>query len=210
MASVNGGSAASNPSLPSPPPKQLSPQSLSAFYEGITLVLSKWTALQMSIQNEWGGRNTRQKAEQFSHDILSWFTKTKGTLYIDELEEDLAITMAETFNAVLDDGSEEEIAEELMSMHEECLEENYESILKLRVSKNATEAVSQSRQLVNEDDDESSDDEEASDMVVDEPQRPRSNSKTMNTSVGNQNQTAQAEDGWSVVPPRRNKGNRQN
>ncbi|RZC52324.1 hypothetical protein C5167_020744 [Papaver somniferum] len=189
----------------------LTPQSLSAFSEGIYLVLSRWTALQMAIQNEWGGRDSRQKSDQFSYDILSWFTQTKEPLYIDDLEEKILFkTMTDEFNVVLDDGSEKEIAEELMIMHEECLQENYESIQRLRISSNGAQAVSQSRQLVDENVDESSDDEEASDMAVDEPQGPSSNSKTNNTSVDNQNQTGQADDGWSVVPPRRNKGNRQN
>ncbi|RZC80798.1 hypothetical protein C5167_043375 [Papaver somniferum] len=202
----------------------LTPQSLSAFSQGIYLVLSRWTALQMAIQNEWGGRDSRQKSDQFSYDILSWFTQTKGIirdlnnswgfaepLYIDDLEEKILFkTMTDEFNVVLDDGSEKEIAEELMIMHEECLQENYESIQRLRISSNGAQAVSQSRQLVDENEDESSDDEEASDMAVDEPQRPSSNSKTNSTSVDNQNQTGQADDGWSVVPPRRNKGNRQN
>lgn len=165
----------------------------------------------MAIQNEWGGRDSRQKSDQFSYDILSWFTQTKEPLYIDDLEEKILFkTMTDEFNVVLDDGSEKEIAEELMIMHEECLQENYESIQRLRISSNGAQAVSQSRQLVDENVDESSDDEEASDMAVDEPQGPSSNSKTNNTSVDNQNQTGQADDGWSVVPPRRNKGNRQN
>ncbi|KAI3987504.1 hypothetical protein MKX01_006746 [Papaver californicum] len=196
-------------SLPSPP-KALTPLSLSAFSQGISLVLSRWTALQMAIHNEWGGRDSRQKSDQLSSDILSWFTQTKEPLYIDDLEEILSDTMTLSFNVELDDGSEKELAEELMIMHEECLQENYELIQKLRASKNGAQAVSQSRQLVDENENESSDDEEASDMAVDEPQRPRSNSKTNSTSVDNQNQTGQADDGWSVVPPRRNKGNRQN
>ncbi|KAI3983592.1 hypothetical protein MKX01_000604 [Papaver californicum] len=151
MASINGGTA-TDPSFPSPP-KVLTPLSLSAFSEGISLVLSLRTALQMAIQNEWGGRDSQP-------------------LYIDDLEEILSDTMTLSFNVELDDGSEKE--------------------------------------LVNKNEDESSDDEEASDMAVDEPQRPRSNSKTNSTSVDNQNQKGQADDGWSVVPPRRNKGNRQN
>ncbi|KAI3869141.1 hypothetical protein MKX03_035384 [Papaver bracteatum] len=188
----------------------LTPQSLSAFSEGISLVLSRWTALQMAIQNEWGGRDSRQKSDQLSHDILSWFTQTKEPLYIDDLEKILFDTMIRELNVELDDGSEKELAEELMIMHEECLQENYETAQRLRVSNNGAQAVSRSMQLVDENEDESSDDEEASDMAVDEPQRPSSNSKTNNTSVNNQNQTGQADDGWSVVPPRRNRGNFQN
>ncbi|OVA05437.1 Pre-rRNA-processing protein TSR2 [Macleaya cordata] len=200
-------SVANGGNTPSPsPPKQLTPESRSLFVEGISLVLSRWTALQMAIQNEWGGRDSRQKSDQLASDILSWFSKTKEPLYIDDLEDMLFENMALLFNIKLEDGSEEEVAEQLMIIQEECLQGNYESIKKLRVSKNGAQAVSQSRQLVNEDDDESSEDEEASDMVVDE-QTQRSNSKTEDTSVDEQ-RPVEAEDGWCVVPSRRNRGNR--
>lgn len=63
-------------------------------------------------------------------------------------------------------------------------------------------------QLVNEDDDESSDDE-TSEMVVDEP-KPRLNLKPGEMSVDEPKlrETVEAEDGWTVVGPKRNKGKR--
>ncbi|KAI3907136.1 hypothetical protein MKX01_040108 [Papaver californicum] len=94
------------------------------------------------------GRKRFSSEIRLSSDILSWFTQTKEPLYIDDLEEVLSDTMTLSFNVELDDGSEKELAEELMIMHEECLQQNYELIQKLRVSKNGAQAVSQSRQLL--------------------------------------------------------------
>ena len=61
------------------PPKALSAESLPIFKEGIGLVFSRWSALQMAVENEWGGRDSRLKADQIGSDIVYWFTQSKGT-----------------------------------------------------------------------------------------------------------------------------------
>ena len=58
--------------------KQLTADSISQFREGIRLILSKWSALQLAVENEWGGRGSGLLAEQLASDILSWFTQSKG------------------------------------------------------------------------------------------------------------------------------------
>lgn len=59
--------------------QQLRPESISVFIEGINLILSRWIGLQLAIKNEWSGRDSRQKSEQFVNDIFSWFSLSKGT-----------------------------------------------------------------------------------------------------------------------------------
>ncbi|KAM3400975.1 hypothetical protein ACQJBY_005660 [Aegilops geniculata] len=59
----------------------LSPQANAALQEGIGLVFGRWTALQMAVENEWGGPDSRAKADQLAASILSWFTNSKGTIY---------------------------------------------------------------------------------------------------------------------------------
>lgn len=49
------------------------------FQEGIGLVLSRWSALQLAVENEWGGRDSRRKVELLCSDIFTWFTQSKGT-----------------------------------------------------------------------------------------------------------------------------------
>ena len=48
------------------------------FEEGAALVLSKWTALGLAVENEWGGRNSRQKADDLIDEAIEWFYSRKG------------------------------------------------------------------------------------------------------------------------------------
>jgi pre-rRNA-processing protein TSR2 len=68
MASNNGGEA----------PQVLSGEAAEILGEGISLVFSRWTALQMAVENQWGGRESRRKADQLAACIQSWFTQTKS------------------------------------------------------------------------------------------------------------------------------------
>ncbi|XP_039137125.1 pre-rRNA-processing protein TSR2 homolog [Dioscorea cayenensis subsp. rotundata] len=133
----------------------LSPEAAARFGEGSALVLARWTALQMAVQNGWGGRESRQKADKLASAVLSWFSNDKAPLYIDDLENLLDENMVLSFNTEIEDGSVEEVAEQLMIMHEDCLQGNFELIDQLIV--------------VNENEGENSD-EDGSEMMVDEPE----------------------------------------
>lgn len=50
------------------------------FEEGVKLLLSKWTALHLAVENHWGGQNSTEKAEDAYAEILEWFYKRKGAL----------------------------------------------------------------------------------------------------------------------------------
>ena len=60
--------------------QQLSAESKPIFQEGIFLILSRWSALRLAVENEWAGRGSRQLADQLFSDIFSWFTQSKGEL----------------------------------------------------------------------------------------------------------------------------------
>ncbi|KAL3573603.1 hypothetical protein D5086_024216 [Populus alba] len=171
--------------------KQLTADSISQFREGIRLILSKWSALQLAVENEWGGQ----------------------PLYIDDLESILDEAML-SLNTMIEDGSVEEVAEKLMIMHEECLEGNYSSIQKLRDEGPRMGAHQHVKQAVEDDDDsEDSDGDDkmggdGSNMMVDTPEfQLKTNlvNKPVNESGAKE---AQSEDGWTVVSSRRNKGKR--
>ncbi|XP_042515259.1 pre-rRNA-processing protein TSR2 homolog [Macadamia integrifolia] len=114
--------------------------------------------------------------------------------------------MAGFFNAEIEDGSIEEVAEQLMIMHENCLQGNYESVEKLRKSSSGAEAASQGRLMVNDDDEDESLADELSDMVMDDP-KPRLNPslEPMLEDVQRPRETVKAADGWTVVGRRQNK-----
>ncbi|KAJ6876976.1 pre-rRNA-processing protein TSR2 [Populus alba x Populus x berolinensis] len=193
--------------------KQLTADSISQFREGIRLILSKWSALQLAVENEWGGRGSHLLAEQLASDIFSWFTQSKEPLYIDDLESMLDEAML-SLNTMIEDGSVEEVAEKLMIMHEECLEGNYSSIQKLRDEGPRMGAHQHVKQAVEDDDDsEDSDGDDkmggdGSNMMVDTPEF-QLKTNLVNKPVNEPGaKEAQSEDGWTVVSSRRNKGKR--
>ncbi|KAF3457128.1 hypothetical protein FNV43_RR01785 [Rhamnella rubrinervis] len=90
--------------------------------ESIASILSQWKGLQMAVQNEWGGRDSLQKSQKLAADIFSWFSLFKGPLYVEDVENMLHESMLLTFNTDIEDGSIEEVAEQLTIMHEDYLQ----------------------------------------------------------------------------------------
>lgn len=183
------------------------------FNEGIGLVLSRWSALQTAVENEWGGRDSKLKAHQLADDVLSWFTKSKEPRYIDDLEAILDEGML-SLNVEVEDGSVEEVAENLMVMHEECLEGNFRSIEILKEANLKQAAHPRVAQIVNDDEDEDDDNDEniigasnSSNMDVDIP-KSESDMNSVNRPVNGTlpKVAAEADDEWTVVSNRRNKG----
>ncbi|KAK9137369.1 hypothetical protein Sjap_007963 [Stephania japonica] len=103
--------------------------------EGIALTLSQWSALQLAIRNQWGGVDSLQKSGQLVAELFSFFSSSRVSLCIDDLENLLYENMVLSFNTDIEDGSIEEVAEGLMILYEECVQGNYESIEKLRKSR---------------------------------------------------------------------------
>ena len=47
-----------------------------------TRTMHLWTALQLAVENQWGGRSSNQKAAQLESDVLGWFVHLKGAASI--------------------------------------------------------------------------------------------------------------------------------
>ncbi|CAI8588626.1 unnamed protein product [Vicia faba] len=192
--------------------KVLQGQSVQVFTEGIGLILNRWSALRTAVENEWGGRDSHLKAQQFATDLLSWFTQSKEPLYIDDLETLLDEGML-SFNLEIQDGSVEEVAEELMIMHEECLDGDFSSVERLREASRNPPAHSQVQQVVNGNDDDDSDkdiigDDNSANMDMD-IQKSETNLNSTNKTVNEpQPEVAgeAADDGWVVVSKKKTKG----
>uniref|UniRef100_A0A2P2NHJ2 Uncharacterized protein MANES_08G120700 n=1 Tax=Rhizophora mucronata TaxID=61149 RepID=A0A2P2NHJ2_RHIMU len=207
---VNGGGRGLNEH-----PKQLSAESQPLFKEGIYLVLSRWSALHLAIENEWGGRGSGCLADQLASDIFSWFAQPRAEpLYIDDLEDILEEGML-SLNTMIEDGSIEEVAEKLMIMHEECLEGNCSSIEKLRQAGPSTGIHQHIRQATEHDEDEDDDDDDndsmgngPSSMTVDAPELQSKTTLVYKANDGSSAKDTQLEDGWTVVSANRNRGKR--
>jgi hypothetical protein len=61
---------------------RLTNEAIAVLGEGIRLCFLRWTALQLAVENEWGGHTSKLKAQQLQSDVLSWFTRSKGKIHI--------------------------------------------------------------------------------------------------------------------------------
>ncbi|KAI8549361.1 hypothetical protein RHMOL_Rhmol06G0018900 [Rhododendron molle] len=189
---------------------RLSAEGAAQLEEGISLVLSRWTALQDAIDNNFAGPHTRLKSQDLAPKIFSWFTQSKAILDIYDLEDTISGFLCSSLMLIPQDGSIEEVALKLMIMHEECLEGNFMSIQRLRETNPPRGSVPHTRQVLvvdSDDDDESVVDDNSSEMILDAPVV-LSNASHMDMAVDEPRakQTKEAEDGWTVVYNRRNRG----
>lgn len=91
------------------------------FIEGLDLIFSRWTALKLAIDNGWGGPNTLQKSIQLKSTIISSFDK-KGSKVEQEDIEDLIIDfMNNELCIILEDSSEIQIAQQILSLYKEAI-----------------------------------------------------------------------------------------
>ncbi|GAU26273.1 hypothetical protein TSUD_224640 [Trifolium subterraneum] len=183
---------------------------MEVFQEGIGLVLSRWSALRTAVENEWGGRNSHIKAQQFAADIFSWFTQSKDPLYIDDLET-LLDEGALAFNLQIEDGLERSSPQKFkLSLHP-CLKEYFKFYGVGMGEYPARKALRILFVNGNEDDDDSDeniiDEDDSANMDVD-IQKSVSNSNSMNRTVNEpQPKVAdEADEGWTSVSRRKNKG----
>lgn len=51
------------------------------FEEGVSLLFQRWTALQLAVQNQWGGSKSVEKANELILDVIDWFYTSKGMLW---------------------------------------------------------------------------------------------------------------------------------
>ncbi|KAF7837305.1 pre-rRNA-processing protein TSR2-like protein [Senna tora] len=89
--------------------------------ERILRLLSRWNGLQLAVKNQWGGSDSLQKSHQLASDLFSCLSKSNAPVPVEDLETLLHESLLLTFNTEIEDGSIEEVAEQLMVIHEEYL-----------------------------------------------------------------------------------------
>ena len=85
----------------------------------VHVVFAEWTAIGLAVENEWGGRATRDKALALLHQVLNGLLNSER-VHADEIEALLDSTMLDEFNIEAEDDSPAQIARLLCIMHAEA------------------------------------------------------------------------------------------
>jgi pre-rRNA-processing protein TSR2 len=99
------------------------------FQAGVTACLRSWSALRTAVEGGWGGgtRESHGKAEELRRNILTVMDGRKcppANFDVVDLADNLAIYMEEEFSVTLEDNSEQQVAETIFQMYEECFHGN--------------------------------------------------------------------------------------
>ncbi|VVA98719.1 unnamed protein product [Arabis nemorensis] len=85
---------------------------------GIGELLSRWGGLQMAVKNQWGGHDSLKKSQELVHQLFNLLSQS-NVITVEEIENYLHESLLLSFNTEIEDGSIEEVAEQLMILHEE-------------------------------------------------------------------------------------------
>ncbi len=110
-----------NAATPSPVNSSSATNNRNNFVRGVELIFSRWTALQLAVQNEWGGHDSLEKAKWFEEIIVTHFGREGMKLAVDDVEDYIAQVMTNEFNVEIEDGSLRSIATSLRSLFHECI-----------------------------------------------------------------------------------------
>ncbi|PSC70621.1 pre-rRNA-processing TSR2-like protein [Micractinium conductrix] len=104
-----------------------------AFEEGCALIFTRWTALQLGVQNEWGGSHSRQKAGDLLRDTINWFYNTKDHEMFD-LQDLLDEALQVDFNIQAEDDSPYQVARQLVNMHNQVAAGDFSYVEQMRAA----------------------------------------------------------------------------
>ncbi|GFE52982.1 pre-rRNA-processing factor tsr2 homolog, putative [Babesia ovis] len=92
---------------------------IAVFRTACRCVMDCWTALNLAVENGWGGDTSAQKKEELIA-LVTDYCLSKKQLYNDEVEDLLFERMQTLFCVDIEDGSELEIASLLVQLHQSC------------------------------------------------------------------------------------------
>ncbi|KAG7556766.1 Pre-rRNA-processing protein TSR2 [Arabidopsis suecica] len=180
---------------------ELTAEGRAVLIEGVGLILWRWTAMRAAVENGWGGRDSQAKADGTVSTVFKFLIQSQDPARDIETLGDILDKGLDELNTTAEDGSVDEVANTLIDLYEDCCNHNYEMLEELRATRSQATAsvVKVSNGNDEESDDEDEDNDQTTDMMVE-----ASNQKPEVMPVDE----PAADDGWTVVSSRKNKGKR--
>ena len=119
-------------------PTEATPEDL--FRRAATSIFHKWTAINLAIHNEWGGRNAAARRDEMIEELFELMLG-RESVYMDEVQDFLFAELDSRFLMVCEDGSVEDVSEILMSLHRSMGRGELEPLLRVIEKNEGTAAV---------------------------------------------------------------------
>ena len=122
--STNSSSSTAESSAPPPPTSVL-------FARGVIACLAIWPALKVAVDQRWGGPDSSQKRTWLAGVIVDAFEEQDPVPDVPYVELTLLQVMEDEFDTVLEDGSAEDVAKNIVDLWKAAQEGNVEAITTL-------------------------------------------------------------------------------
>ncbi|KAI9265230.1 Pre-rRNA-processing protein TSR2-domain-containing protein [Phascolomyces articulosus] len=153
-----------------------------AFEEGVNYIFKSWTALNLAVEQDWGGVDSAEKRDWMMQVIVDYFGSNGKKLDIEDIETILEQIMTDEFQILLEDDSAYLVAKHLVEVYHQCIRGNFTEVERLKAKYQSRQPATASRQQNNdnEEEDDSSgeegpeeDGDDDMDMDEDEPRSSR-------------------------------------
>nr|XP_056723364.1 pre-rRNA-processing protein TSR2 homolog [Euleptes europaea] len=123
------------------------------FGQGVKAVLAHWPALQIAVENGFGGAFSQEKAEWMAGAVEQYF-QSNADLEPDEVDDFLAEVMNNEFDTMIEDGSLSQVSQQLCQFFRQCQQGNgaavQEALARLAQKQQAAKRVAAEAQAAEE------------------------------------------------------------
>ena len=139
------------------------------FELGVSMMIYRWDALDVAVENNWGGPDSAEKRDWITGIVVDLF-KNEKVVDVALIEETLLYAMVDEFETNVEDDSALPIAVEVINIYNDCFNFNYNKVEKLYLEWQEKQKTKKLKRIVHieGDDDDDDDGEEWDDEDEDE------------------------------------------
>ncbi|KAI9491469.1 Pre-rRNA-processing protein TSR2-domain-containing protein [Zychaea mexicana] len=129
-----------------------------AFEQGVEYILKSWTALNLAVEQDWGGVESAEKRDWLIGVIVDYFGSNGKKLDVEDIETILDQIMTDEFQTILEDDSSYLVAKHLVEVYHQCIRGNFTEVERLKEKYQSRQPATASRQQQNNDEDDNDND----------------------------------------------------
>jgi len=145
------------------------------FARGVIARLAIWATLRIAVQESWGGPNASSKRTWLASEIVDSFEEQIPAPDDQYVEEMLLQVMSDEFETVIEDGSAESVAKDIVKLWDDTRIGKQDLVLKFEdlAEKVKGKRPNAQEKVVSDDEDDWHDDDEGEDDEMDEDEAPQ-------------------------------------
>ncbi|CAI4047406.1 hypothetical protein N7582_004092 [Saccharomyces uvarum] len=169
------------------------------FELGVSMMVYKWDALDVAVENNWGGPDSSEKRDWITGVVVDLF-KSEKVIDVASIEETLLYAMVDEFETNVEDDSALPIAMEIINIYNDCSNVNYNKVEQLYLEWEEKQKTKKAKRVIHvecDDDDENDDEGDEDDEDEDEEME-----EAMPDLVATKPEPVVDDDGFELVQPK--------